>query len=72
MFRNVRNLQEIKILASQLTPGKKELIEIYQDACRQPYTYLIIYLTQESPHEVRYLSNLFDFDHYVTCYKIND
>ena len=72
VFRNVRNLQEIKILASQLTPGKKELIEIYQDACQQPYTYLIIYLTQVSPHEVRFLSNLFDFDHYVTCYKIND
>ena len=71
VFRNVRNLQEIKILASQLTPGKRELIDIYQDACREPYTYLIIYLTQLTPYVIRYLSNLFDYDHHVTCYKIN-
>lgn len=69
VFKNVRNLQEIKTLASQLTPGKKELIEIYQDACRQPYSYLVINLTQANPDEVKYLSNLFDYDHFVTCYR---
>ena len=37
VFKNPRNAQEIRSIASQMTPGKMELISYYNEATSQPY-----------------------------------
>ena len=46
VFKNPRNSREIRTLASQITPKTFELLDIYQKATRDPYSYLLINLTQ--------------------------
>ena len=62
IFKNPRNSSEIRTLAQQLTPGSLDLITIYMDATKDPFSYLFINLTQECPPQVKYLSKLFDND----------
>ena len=71
VFKNPRNSSEIRVLAQQLTPGSLELIRIYSEATKNPFSYLFINLTQECDESVKYLSHLFDYDHSVTCYLRN-
>ena len=68
VFKNPRNSSEVRVLAQQLTPGSLELINIYSEATKDPFSYLFINLTQECDETVKYLSHLFDYDHSVTCY----
>ena len=68
IFKNPRNAQEIRNLASQMTPGKMELISYYMDATQEPFSYLFINLTQECQPQVKYLSNLFSESHNVKAY----
>ena len=68
VFKNPRNSSEVRVLAQQLTPGSLELIDIYSNATKDPFSYLFINLTQECDERVKYLSHLFDYDHSVTCY----
>ena len=68
IFRNPRNYSEIRTLAQQITPLNLELIQIYSKACKFPFSYLFINLTQEGEEKVKYLSHLFDYDHYVMVY----
>ena len=68
VFKNPRNSSEVRVLAQQLTPGTLELINIYSEATKDPFSYLFINLTQECDETVKYLSHLFDYDHSVTCY----
>ena len=60
LFKNPRNLSEIRALAQQMTPRNMVLVDIYMDATERPFTYLFINLTQECDVEVKYLSDLFD------------
>ena len=71
VFKNPRNSSEVRVLAQQLTPGSLELINIYSEATKDPFSYLFINLTQECNESVKYLSHLFDYDHSVTCYLRN-
>ena len=68
VFKNPRNSSEVRVLAQQLTPGTLELINIYSEATKDPFSYLFINLTQECDETVKYLSHLFDYDHSVICY----
>ena len=68
VFKNPRNSSEVRVLAQQLTPGSLELINIYSEATKDPFSYLFINLTQECDETVKYLSHLFDYDHSVICY----
>ena len=70
IFKNPRNSSEIRTLAQQLTPGSLELIEIYKEATKKPFTYLLINLTQECDPNVKYLSNVFDENHSVKVYQL--
>ena len=65
IFKNPRNSSEIRTLAQQLTPGSLELINIYMEATKDPFSYLFINLTQECLLQVKYLSTLFDNDNSV-------
>jgi len=68
VFKNPRNAQEIRNLASQMTPGKMELISYYMDATQEPFSYLFINLTQECQPQVKYLSDLFSESHNSKAY----
>jgi len=68
VFRNPRNYSEIRTLAQQLTPISLDLLEIYTKATKDPFSYLMINLTQECNEDLKFLSHLFDFDHYVKSY----
>jgi hypothetical protein len=68
VFKNPRNHSEIRTLAQQLTPLNLELLQIYAKATTEPYSYLFINLTQECDESIKFLSHLFDYDHYVKCY----
>ena len=68
VFKNPRNSREIRTLASQITPNTLELLNIYQKATREPYSYVLINLTQEGLPQLKYISNLFSKDHVVNVY----
>ena len=68
IFKNPRNSSEIRTLAQQLTPGSLDLIDIYMQATKDPFSYLFINLTQECQPQVKYLSKLFDYDNSVRVY----
>ena len=70
IFKNPRNSSEIRTLAQQITPGSLDLIEIYKEATKNPFSYLIINLTQECVPDVKYLSHLFNDDHSVQVYLL--
>ena len=70
IFKNPRNSSEIRTLAQQITPGSLDLIEIYKEATKSPFFYLIINLTQEFVPDVKYLSHLFNDDHSVQVYLL--
>ena len=70
IFKNTRNQTGIKILNQQMTPGSSDLLEMYQDATKDPFSYLFINLTQECPPKYKYLANCFDYDHYIHCYVL--
>ena len=60
LFKNPRNSSEIRTLAQQLTPGRLDLIQIYNQATEAPFSYLFINLTQNCPPQVKYISNIFE------------
>ena len=69
LFRNPRNAQEIRTLATQMTPGKMELVKYFDEATQDPFSYLWLNLTQECPPLVKYLSHLFNISHIVRAYN---
>ena len=60
LFKNPRNSSEIRTLAQQLTPGRLDLIEIYNQATKAPFSYLFINLTQNCRPELKYIYNIFE------------
>ena len=70
LFKNHRNSSEIRTLAQQLTPGSLELIDIYKEATKSPFSYLLINLTQECKSKIRYISNIFDENHSIKVYQL--
>ena len=47
-------------MAQQLTSGSLDLIEMYKQATKDPFSYLMINLTQECNDDLKYLSHLFN------------
>ena len=70
IFKNPRNSSEIRTLAQQLTPGSLDLIEIYKEATKNPFSYLLINLTQECDPSVKYFSHVFDENHSLKAYQL--
>ena len=68
VFKNPRNSREIRTLASQITPKTLELLTIYQKATKDPYSYVLINLTQEGLPQLKYISNVFAKNHVVNVY----
>ena len=72
IFKNPRNMQEIRHLNTQMCPGKNELSLYYKLATLQPFSYIMINLTQECDDKVKYLSNLFNSPNEIQVYNDNE
>ena len=68
VFKNPRNSREIRTLAGQITPNTLELLNIYHKATRDPYSYVLINLTQEGLPQLKYVSDVFSKKHVVKVY----
>ena len=70
LFKNPRNSSEIRTLANQMTPTTMELVKIYLEATKSPFSYPFINLTQEACRDTKYLSNLFSRDFLVKSFVV--
>jgi len=60
LFKNPRDKLQIDILGQQIYPSKKHfLLEIFQDATREPHAYLLIDLHQKTPELIRSRSMIY-------------
>ena len=60
LFKNPADKSQILSLARQLYPRKTGiLLDAYADATSQPYNYLLVDLTQETPDNLRLRTNIF-------------
>lgn len=72
IFKNPRNTREIRTLAGQITSQSLELVNIYNHATRDPYSYLFINLTQEGIPQLQYLTKIFSTSGVVNVYVISN
>lgn len=62
-FNNPRDRRQISSLACQIYPKKPPYItEIFEDATKEPYGYLLMDLTQTTPEHLRYRTKIFPDD----------
>jgi len=62
-FKSPRDRTQISSLARQISPGNTAYInEIFEDATKNPYGYLLLDLTQTTPDHLRYRTNIFPDD----------
>ena len=60
LFKNARDATQISHLAGQMYPGKsKFMIEAYQDATSNPFSYLLVDLKPDTEDRLRLRSNIF-------------
>ena len=60
LFKNPRDKSQIDSIAKQMYPGKvKFLRDAFQDATKEPFTYLLIDMHPETPESVRVLTHIF-------------
>ena len=60
LFKNPSDQQQMAILARQMFPKQSyKFMEAFQDATSQPYTYLLVDLTQQCPNHLRLRTNIF-------------
>ena len=71
LFKNPRDASQFANLARQMYPkSSKFAVEAYQDATREPYSYLLLDLTPEQDEDLRLLTNIFPGEkHYVYVSK---
>lgn len=63
VFKSPRDRGQITSLARQICPGNTKYIsEIFEDATRIPYGYLVLDLSQKTPDHLRYRTNIFPDD----------
>ena len=70
IFKNPRNTRDIRTLAGQITSRSYELVDIYNQATKDPYSYIFINLTQEAIPQLKYLSNLFSKSGIVNVFTV--
>ena len=63
VFKNPRDPRSMQTFFTQFAPGNaKVLLQIYQEATKEPHSYLFIDLHQETAEKNRLLSNIFAED----------
>lgn len=73
VFKNPRDKTQFHHLARQIYPeNSKELLRVYKEATKTPFSYLLIDLTQGIKESLRFRSNVFE-KNYATVYcDLND
>ena len=70
LFKSPADKLQVSTLARQLYPNKSRLfLKAYEDATTEPYSYLLVDLTQDTPEDMRLRSKVFG-DEYTVVYKI--
>lgn len=70
IFRNLRDKQQFSFLSRQLYPeNPKELLRVYKDITREPYTYLLIDLSQRINNLLRFRTDIFKEDYICVVYS---
>ena len=60
LYKNARDANQVAYLARQMYPNKsKFMLEAFQDATKQPFTYLLVDLKPESDEQYRLRTNIF-------------
>ena len=72
IFKNPRNSMDVRNMAMQITPKTLDLLHMYTQATKTPYSYIFIDLTQECVPQLRYRSELFNEEHMFKVYVINN
>lgn len=73
IFKNPRDSSQCTYLARQLKPQcSRFVVEAYADATRTPHSYLFIDLTQSTPEEFRFRTNIFPDDDVHYAYVQDD
>lgn len=70
-MKNVRDKNQIRTFASQFAPGKTgAYVDAYQDATRDPFSYLLVDCRQETPDDYRLRASVFRTDEATVVYKL--
>lgn len=70
LMKNSRDKAQIRSLGSQAFPGSLNfLLQSYEDATKEPYSYLFLDFKPETPDEIRVRSNIFPSDSSSTVYQ---
>ena len=67
LFKNPRDANQFAILARQMYPKQSQYaVEAYEDAKREPYSYLLVDIRPEQDEDLRLRTNIFPGEkHYV-------
>lgn len=69
-FKNPRDSLQIRVLGSQMYPGKKHyLTSVFEDATSQPHGYLLIDSHQETKEEIRLRTKIFQDEAPMYAYQ---
>lgn len=67
-FKNPRDLSSISHLTRQIDPSNsKNLQTLFNDVTKQPHSYIVIDLTQETPEILKYRTDIFNKT-YINCF----
>lgn len=70
LFKNPRDVTQVKYLASQMFPGKTHLlIEAFKDATTRPFGYLLIDCKQKTSDNCRLRTNILPSQWPITFYQ---
>lgn len=71
LFKNPRSKLIASYIAREMYPGRsKAFTKIYEMATREPYSYLFIDLKNDTPDEVRLLTNVLGEKKYISAFII--
>ena len=71
LFKNPRDRQAVTRLAQQAFPGSVQAVkDAYAHATREPYSFLLIDMKQETPENCRLLGNYLSFDKPIIAYDV--
>lgn len=71
LFKNPRDRQSISRLAQQAFPGSVQAVkEAYADATKEPYSFLLIDMKQETPERCRLVGNFLSEDKPMIVYDV--
>ena len=70
LMKNTRDKAQIKHLSSQVFPGATSfLIQSFEDATKQPFSYLLLDFKPDTPDSIRVRANIFPTDIHPTVYQ---